>query len=84
MYKKLIESYIKNMNFEDVKSYISKNYKDVSEDEVKVIYKYIKNRWEEIYDENPTVLEELKKEVSSSTYERIIELLKTAMNLKKR
>lgn len=84
MYKNLISNYIKNMSLEDVKDYVSKNYEEVSEEEIKVIFKYIKNRWEEIYDEKPNVLEDLKKEVSTSTYEKIIKLLNSAMNLKKR
>ena len=84
MYKSLIENYMKRMNYQDVQNYVKKNYPEVSEEEIKVIYKYLKNRWEEIYDEKQEVLDDLKKEVSEETYKEIIKLLKTALNFKNR
>jgi len=83
MYKSFIAMYVKNLSLEDVKNYISLNYQDVSDEEVSIIYRYIKNRWEEIYDENPVVLEDLKKEVSPATYQKILELLEQVKKFKK-
>lgn len=83
MYKSFIAMYVKNLSLEDVKNYISLNYQDVSDEEVSIIYRYIKNRWEEIYDENPVVFEDLKKEVSTATYQKILELLEQVKKFKK-
>lgn len=83
MYKSFIAMYVKNLSLEDVKNYISLNYQDVSDEEVSIIYRYIKNRWEEIYDENPVVFEDLKKEVSPATYQKILELLEQVKKFKK-
>lgn len=83
MYKSFIAMYVKNLSLEDVKNYISLNYQDVSDEEVSIIYRYIKNRWEEIYDENPVVLEDLKKEVPPATYQKILELLEQVKKFKK-
>lgn len=83
MYKSFIAMYIRNLSLEDVKNYVSFNYQDVSDKEISVIYRYIKNRWEEIYDENPVVLEDLKKEVSPATYQKILELLERVKKFKK-
>lgn len=76
MYKNLISNYIEKLKYEDVKKYIYKEYKEIDEKEIKVIYKYIKTRWLEIYNEEKEVFEDLKKEVSSKTYQEIMKLLK--------
>ncbi len=57
MYKNLVESYIKRMSLADLEKYISKNYPSVSKDEVNIIYKYLKTRWQELYYEDTNVLE---------------------------
>lgn len=84
MYKTLIANYIKKMTLEDVEHYVNQNYPDVTDAEIQVIYKYLKNRWVEIYDEDKQVLEDLKKEVSAETYDKITKLLATAVNFKNR
>lgn len=76
LYKNLISNYIEKLKYEDVKKYIYKEYKEIDEKEIKVIYKYIKTRWLEIYNEEKEVFEDLKKEVSSKTYQEIMKLLK--------
>lgn len=82
MYKALVESYIKSMSFDTLKNYVYKNYKNVSDEEIEIIYKYIKNRWKEIYDEDKEVLNELKNELSGPTYNEVIKLLNTAYKFK--
>lgn len=84
MYRRLVANYIQKMNYADIKNYVLKNYPKVTEKEIQVIYRYIKNSWEEIYDEEEKVLEDLKKEVSASTYLEIMKLLKTAFEFKNR
>ncbi len=84
MYKNLVESYIKRMSLADLEKYISKNYPSVSKDEVNIIYKYLKTRWQELYDEDTKVLEEIQKEVSENTYQEIKKLLAMAYQFKNR
>lgn len=82
MYKYLIENYIKNMTIDNLRDYINKNYQNVSDSEIEIIYKYIKTRWKEVYDEEENVLNELRQEISESTYKEIIKLLDMAYRYK--
>ena len=60
MYKALVGNYVRNISIDKLRDYVNKNYRNVSDNEIKVIYKYIKNYWQEIYDEDRTVLNSLK------------------------
>lgn len=82
MYKSLVGNYVRNMSIDKLRDYVNKNYRNVSDSEIEVIYKYIKNYWQEIYDEDKTILNNLKNEVSPTTYREIIKLLDTAYNFK--
>ena len=82
MYKSLVGNYVRNMSIDKLREYVNKNYRNVSDSEIEVIYKYIKNYWQEIYDEDKTILNNLKNEVSPTTYREIIKLLDTAYNFK--
>lgn len=84
MYKALVENYVRSMSIDKLREYVNKNYRNVSDSEIKVIYKYIKNYWQEIYDEDKTILINLKNEVSPTTYREILKLLDTAYNFKNR
>ena len=84
MYKSLVGNYVRNMSIDKLREYVNKNYRNVSDSEIEVIYKYIKNYWQEIYDEDSSVLNNLKNEVSDSTYRKIIKLLDSAYNFKNR
>ena len=84
MYKALVGNYVRSMSIDKLREYVNKNYRNVSDSEIKVIYKYIKNYWQEIYDEDKTILNNLKNEVSPTTYREILKLLDTAYNFKNR
>lgn len=84
MYKSLVQNYIKNLSFSDLDKYISKNYPSVTMDERKIVYHYLKNRWEDLYNEDEKVLFEIKEKVSKSTYQEILKLLKMAYQFKNR
>ena len=84
MYKSLVGNYVRNMSIDKLREYVNKNYRNVSDSEIEVIYKYIKNYWQEIYDEDKTILNNLKNEVSPTTYREILKLLDTAYNFKNR
>lgn len=70
------------MTFDTLKEYINTNYNNVSENEIKVIHYYLKNNWEDLYNEDKNILEKIKKEVSNNTYEEIVKLLSIAYKFK--
>lgn len=84
MYKSLVEAYIKRLSFSELDKYITKNYRSVTQDEKKVIYYYLKNRWQDLYNEDEEVLKEVKEKVSNDTYQEILKLLNSAYQFKNR
>ena len=74
--KNIIKKYIENLTIEDVKKFIDCHQEyNVSKSEINIIYKYIKEYWEDIIDNKQEVLNNLKKDVSENTYNEIIRLL---------
>jgi len=84
MYKSLVENYIKKLSFSDLDHYISKNYPTVTMDEKRIVYYYLKNRWQDLYNEDEEVLKEVKEKVSNDTYQEILKLLNSAYQFKNR
>lgn len=72
--KGVIEKYVKNLTVDEVKMFIEKSHYNVKEDEIKTIYNYIKNYWEDICDGNMQVFNNLKKDVCENTYNEIIKM----------
>lgn len=75
MYEKIIESYVNKLTINDI--YTFANYKNISitNNEANIIYNYIKKYWMIFYKENPTKLfNELKTQLSSNTYDNLIQL----------
>ena len=72
--KNVIEKYISNLTIEDIYNYIKNNNLMIDIKDVDTIYKYIKNDWEEVYSGNTNIFNELKKEVSPSTFIEIMKL----------
>lgn len=72
--KNFINLYINNLTYNDLKKYIDKNYENISDDEIKIIYYYIKNRWNDIYNNDIKVWEELKMKLTNKTYDEIKKL----------
>ena len=84
MYKTLVENYVKKMTLEDLKNYCKKNYPEVTEKEIAVIYRYLKNNWEALYGKDTSILSKLKEEVSEKTFLEITKLLELGYQLMKR
>lgn len=74
MNKSLIGMYVNNLTYEDLSKYIDNNYNNVSEVDKKIIFRYIKDRWEDIYKNENNVFDEIKNEVSPSTFIEIVNL----------
>lgn len=80
MYKQLLKSYINKLRKEDVIKYIENNNYLVSDKEIDTIYFYIKNYWEDFFDNKEDVWRKLKNDVSDNTYIEIMKLYQKYRN----
>ncbi len=71
MYKTLLRGYIEKLKKEDVIKFISNNNYEVTEKEVDTIYFYIKNYWEDFFDNKKEIWSMLEKDVNQNTYQEI-------------
>lgn len=73
--EELIKEYVKNLDEYTIEKFAKSNGIILTNDEVKVIYLYIKNYWYEFYKGDPTELfKELKEQLSENTYNKTLEL----------
>lgn len=71
----VIKELVDKLNENDIRNYALKEGINLTDDELKVIYMYIKNYWQVFYKDDPTSLfSELKEKLSPKTYSKIIEL----------
>lgn len=68
MYKSLLKGYIDNLKKEDIIKFIGKNNYEVSDKEIETVYFYIKNYWEDFFDNKKEIWEKLSQDVSKNTY----------------
>lgn len=74
MYKQLLKNYIDKLKKEDIIKYIDNNNYQVSDKEINIIYFYIKNYWQELFDNDDEIWKKLKNDISDKTYIEIIKL----------
>ena len=75
MNKLIIINYIKKLTKNDIYRYCVNNNIPINEEEVDVIYYYIKNRYNDFFEgRDLELLEEIKYKVRSFTYNKIVEL----------
>ena len=70
----IIKKYINILKKEDINLFAKKNNILLDKDELDLIYKTIKNRYNEIYDNGINVINEYKNKLKESTYNKLIEL----------
>ena len=71
----ILKEYVEKIREKDIKNYALKEGINLNDDEVKIIYMYIKNYWQVFYKGNPEELFlELKSKLSENAYNKIIEL----------
>lgn len=80
MQKQILKSYIDKLKKEDIIKFINNNNYQVSDKEINTIYFYIKNYWEELFDNSEEIWKKLQNDVSKSTY---LELMKLYNKYKK-
>ena len=70
----LIRMYINSLKKEDIYNYIKKNNYIVGDDDINTIYLYIKNYYNEFFKDPDSVLNKIKKDVSSNTFSLLLDL----------
>lgn len=82
MYEYLIGEYVNNkLTEQDINSFALNKNIHLTQDEIKIIYVYIKNYWKEFYKGNPAELFiELKEKLNKKTYDTIIKLYEEYKN----
>ena len=71
MYKSLLKGYIDGLKKEDIIKYIGKNNYQVDDKEIDTIYFYIKNYWEDIFDNKKEIWDKISQDVSPTTFIQI-------------
>jgi len=75
MNKLIIINYIKKLTKDDVIRYCKNNSIPLTDDELDVIYYYIKHRYNDFFEgREMELLEEIKYKVKSATYNKIVDL----------
>lgn len=72
MKEKLISEYINRLTINDISSFALKNGINLKNDELQLIYKYVKNDWHTIVFGNPrNILDDLKNKLDHNSYSKI-------------
>ena len=75
MNKLIVINYIKKLTKNDIINYCRKYSIPITDEELDVIYYYIKNRYNDFFEgRDIELLEEIKYKVKSATYNKILEL----------
>ena len=69
-------NYIDKLKKEDIIKFINNNNYQVSDMEINTIYFYIKNYWEELFDNSEEIWKKLQNDVSKNTYLELMKLYK--------
>ena len=81
MYQNLIRNYVSKLTHNDIYNFALKQNIKLENDEINIIYNYIKNDWETIVFGNPTKLfDEFKSKVNNNTYNKAMELFQKYKN----
>lgn len=71
----LLEKYVNKLTKDHIINYAKNNGIIVNNNEVDIIYEYIKKYWRKFYYENPKDLfDELKSKLSPNTYNKLIQI----------
>ena len=78
MYKNLLKQWITNIQQEDFNRYLKMNGLWTSDQEAKVLYQFLKEDWEDIYDGKQETFSKLQKNISEGTYQKLYSLYEQA------
>jgi len=72
MKERLINEYVNRMTLDDVNKFALQNGINLKDDELKIVYTYIKNDWRTICFGNPRgILDDLKSKIDINSYSKI-------------
>ncbi len=73
--EEMLREYVKNIDEYTIEKFAQSNGINLSDDEKKIIYLYIKNYWYQFYKGDANELfKELEEQLSKETYQKILEL----------
>ena len=72
MNRLIIYQYINRLSYNDVVNFCNYKNIDVSDNELQIIYGYIKNDYKRFFDNPNVVLNEVKDKVSDNTFKEIM------------
>lgn len=78
MYKNLLKQWIANVKKDDFNRYLKMNQLWKSEQEADILYQFLKEDWEDIYDGKKETFEKLQKKISKETYQKLYTLYEQA------
>ena len=78
MYKNLLKQWITNVQKEDFNRYLKMNGLWKSDQEADILYQFLKDNWENIYDGKKETFEQLKEKISNETYQKLYTLYEQA------
>ena len=74
IYKKIIENYVPKLTINDLKEFAYKNNIEYKEDELIIIYQFIKYHYHDLLDQNIKVFEEIKEKINPNLYKKLLHL----------
>jgi hypothetical protein len=81
MYKNLVINYVKNMNIEDMNSFVKNNNISISEKDKMTIYNYIKKHYETFFDNPIDHIKMLKGKIEDNIYYEVLGIYDKYKNL---
>ena len=80
IYKELIKKYIQKLNINDIKLYCINNNIQVTNEEISIIYCFIKENYNDLLNGKDEVFYKLKKIIRNDLYNNIINIYKENKN----
>ncbi len=74
IYQKIIENYIPKLTTNDLKVFAAKNNIEYTEDELLIVYQFIKYHYHDLLDQNIKVFEEIKEKINPNLYKKLLHL----------
>ena len=81
MNRLLIYKYIDKLKKDDIKEFALKQNIILNNQEINIIYDYLKNKTETIFDDPLNVIREIKDKVNIPTYNKLLELYNEYKNI---
>ena len=74
IYKELVRKYINRLTPNDLEKFAQSNNITYTEDELQVVYHFIKEHYNDLLDENIKVCEEIRYKISPTLYKQLLTL----------